>query len=288
MTAAQLAADPAALGAIVDDYAQVSAVLAAHDDRLASGIRELARTLAQAPDRLRRIDAALPALRAFARALDPTLAAAPPALRALTRAATEVRGLTGARALPRLLTRLHPLLAETPRFERRLTAVLPQASAIGRCMTKTLVPALNTHIDDGALSTHRPVWQDALHMGSALAGAASAFDANGGTLRLGVSESEQAVGINFGDSLGTVAGLLPTGQTGLNPTWLGFGVQPPWRPDAPCDEQQVPDFSARRQPGMPHGFRRLGRAAVTPAQPRTLRRLLDQLTPEKLLRQVAP
>jgi phospholipid/cholesterol/gamma-HCH transport system substrate-binding protein len=281
----QLGRDPQALAGIVSSYARLSGALASRDRQLSASLRGFAVTLGEAPTRLRVIDGALPAVTRFADALRPALQSAPPALRALTTTAMQVRRLAARGELPRLLTRLAPLTAELPVLQRRLSAALPQARDIGACLVRTVVPALNKQIDDGALSTHRPVWQDALHMASNTSGAASAFEANGGTLRLGVTESEQAVKNDLGSHLGTAAGFLPTGETGINPTWLGYGVEPPWRPDARCADQQLPDYSARRKPGRPDLLKNFSPASGRPSAG-LLRKLLGQLDQRSLLRQV--
>lgn len=285
----QLAADPAALAGIVRSYATVSRALAERDRALQSTLGELARTLGSAPRQLRAIDAALPSLDRFARVLTPALRTAPPALRALAATARQVRLVARPGELPRLLSRLRPVTSSLPVLERRLRSVLPQVTDIGRCLSRTVVPALNRQIDDGHLSTHRPVWQEALHMAASLAGAASGFDANGGTLRLGVTESEQAIGINTGTGpLAGLSGLAPDGDVGMNPTWLGYGVYPASRPDAPCDEQAQPDYNARKRPGMPKAFTSRRIAPVRRPDPAQLRRLLKQIgDPETLLRQAA-
>ncbi len=286
---AQLAQDPDALAGLVTSYATVGRALASRDGELEASLRGLATTVTRAPGQLRRIDAALPALERFADVLEPALRSAPPALRALTTTARQVRLVSRPTELPRLMTRLKPVTSALPVLERRLGAVLPQVTAIGQCLHRTVVPALNMKIDDGALSTDRPVWQEALHMAASLAGAASGFDANGGTLRLGVTESEQAIGINTGSGpLGRLSGLAPDGDVGLNPTWLGYNIYPVARPDQPCAEQQLPDYNARKRPGTPKAFRSLGKVEPKPASATEIRRLLKQIQdPKLLLRQAA-
>ncbi|WP_205695491.1 MlaD family protein [Conexibacter sp. SYSU D00693] len=283
----QLAQDPAALDGLVRHYATVSRTLASRDAALRRTLAGFAATLADAPGDLRDIDAALPALTRFAGELRPALRAAPPALSALGGAAREVTRATRPGELPALLERTGPLVRAVPVLERRLGAVLPQVEAIGRCLTSTVVPALDGKIQDGHLTTGGTVWQEALWMASSLAGAASAFDANGGTLRLGVTESEQAIGINTGSGpLGRLSGLSPDGDVGMNPTWLGYGVYPAMRPDVPCQDQQLPDYGARRRPGAPAAFRDAGKATPRRMTQDRLEALLRQLrSPKTLLKQ---
>jgi phospholipid/cholesterol/gamma-HCH transport system substrate-binding protein len=280
----QLADDPGALSGIVDHYATVSRTLAGRDAALRRALAELAALTSQAPGDLRDIDAALPALTRFADDLRPALRATPPALKALGGAAREVRRIARPSELPAFLDRTGPLTKAVPVLERRLGAVLPQVTSIGRCLTNTVVPALNGKIDDGHLTTGGTVWQEALWMASSLAGAASAFDANGGTLRLGVTESEQAVGINTGSGpLGRLAGLAPDGDVGMNPTWLGYGIHPASRPDVPCQDQKLPDYGARRRSGPPASFRGLGKATPQPMTQPRLDSLLQQMKDSKTM-----
>lgn len=285
--AGQLARNPAALAGIVSNYAKLSSTLASHDAALAATLRGMAQTFAGAPSQLRAIGDALPSVTRFAGALTPALRAAPPALRKLTQTTRQVRLIAQPSELPDLLTKLRPLTTSLPVLERRLKSVLPQVTSIGQCLTNTIVPALNLKIDDGHLSTGYPLWQEALHMASSLAGAASGFDANGGTLRLGVTESEQAVGINIGTGpLGQLSGLSPDGDVGMNPTWLGYNVYPADRPDQQCSSQKLPNLNARKRPGRPAAFQ--NPRHVTPRTPTAaqLKKLLKQIKdPELLLRQ---
>lgn len=285
--AGQLASSPAALSGIVANYAKLSSTLARHDAALAATLRGLSQTFASAPGQLRTIAGALPSVTRFASVLTPALRAAPPALRRLTQTSRQIRLIAQPNELPDLITKLRPLTKSLPVLERRLKSVLPQVTSIGQCLTNTVVPALNEKIDDGALSTGYPLWQEALHMASSLAGAASGFDANGGTLRLGVTESEQAVGINIGTGpLGQLSGLSPDGDVGMNPTWLGYGIYPVARPDQPCSQQKLPDFNARKRPGRPTAFQ--NPRHVTPKTPTAgeIKKLLKQVQdPGTLLRQ---
>jgi hypothetical protein len=61
------------------------------------------------------------------------------------------------------------------------------------------------------------------------------------------------VGGNQGVILGNNAvGLAPSGPiTGARPTWLGPGVQSPFRPDQPCRDQPSVDLQARTGGGTP-------------------------------------
>jgi hypothetical protein len=80
-----------------------------------------------------------------------------------------------------------------------------------------------------------------VHAFAGLTGFSSAVDGNGGTVRLGVTTGDRIVDTIF-PGLGQLVARLPN-VDGVRPTWLGFGVNPPFRPDVPCASQQLPDLS---------------------------------------------
>lgn len=243
-TAAQLVADPAALRGIVTGTARVTGALASQDRALAASVRRIDEVLQVGPGALRAIDLTLPGVDRFSVALRPALREAPSALRSTNRALAQVATIALPGELPATLDALEPLTARIPGLVDGLAESLPLLSTVMRCVARNVVPTLRMEVPDGRLSTGRPVWQDALHMGAALAGASPNFDGNGTTIRLGVTEGEQALeGVLPG--IGTVSALAPDGVGSLNPSWLGYGVSPPFRPDAPCTKQALPDLGAR-------------------------------------------
>jgi hypothetical protein len=101
-------------------------------------------------------------------------------------------------------------------------------------------------MQDGPNTTGDPVWLDMMHAFTAATGATPSFDGNGTAIRLGVSEGENA-------ALGVIPGIGQVAMQkrdilGVRPTWLGFGVEQPWRPDQACASQQLPDLTKRSGP----------------------------------------
>jgi virulence factor Mce-like protein len=247
----QLARDPAALAGLVTHYNDVFTVLARRHGELAASMRNADAVLRRAPRALEAIDRAVPEVEDFARDLRPALNELPSALRPTTALLSEISGLTSPGELPAALDDLRPITQALPAVQRRLEDVLPRVTDVTRCVSRNVVPTLDTKIQDGPNSTNRPVWQDFIHSATALAGASPNFDGNGTTIRLGVTESEQALA-------GAIPGLgevIGGGQIeGVRPTWLGYGVDPPFRPDATCTKQALPDLT-KRAGGPPTGFR---------------------------------
>lgn len=285
----QLAQDPAALAGLVTNYNRVFAALASHDGELSASVRELNGLLRVAPTSLTRIDAALPAVSTLATELRPVLTSAPPALRSTTALLQQLRAFTRPAELPQLVDRVDPVLDDLPALQTQLTRAFPYLESVARCVATRIVPTLKTEVPDEHLSTGRPVWQDLMHMATALAGASPNFDGNGTTIRLGVTESQQALAGVIPGIGEVVGGGAPQG---VRPTWLGYGVEPPYRPDTDCSAQTLPDLSRRaggppsalrsvKAPGISERDRKLAgllKNAGTPAGRRTLlQALLDRL-----------
>ncbi|MDX8151820.1 MlaD family protein [Patulibacter brassicae] len=259
--ATQLAADPAALRSLVASTGRVMGTLGERDRRLSASLVRLLGVVRAAPATLAQLDRTLPAVDRFAVALRPALRAAPEPLRRTTAALEQVRAATGRGELPATLAALRPVTTDLPPLAAALTRSLPLLSSAMRCVDRNVLGTLEREVPDGKLSTGRPVWQDAMHMGAALAGASPNFDGNGTTIRLGVTEGEQALeGVLPG--IGTVSTLTRDDVGSLAPAWLGYGVSPPFRPDVACTTQDLPDLDARSSARL-QGLRRT--SAPTPS-----------------------
>jgi virulence factor Mce-like protein len=239
---AQLAADPRALADLVTDVDRVAATFAARDAQVRASITGLDRLVGRAPARLAAIDAVLGPLRRFAADLRPALRAAPGPLRDTSRLLDQLDGLVRPQELGGLVRELRPVTGSLPAVESALRTTFPLLTDVSRCVSRNIVPTLDKEVPDGKLSTGRPAWQDLLHMAAALTGTSPGFDGNGGTLRISVAEGANAMR-GFLPGLGQV--VSPANLEGVRPTWLGYGVTPQFRPDAPCDEQALPDLGAR-------------------------------------------
>lgn len=242
--AGEIATDPRALSAIVLNTSRVTGALAAQDAKLAQTLRELEPTLRSAPASFARLDRSFPTFIRLGDRLVPALRAVPAPLRSTHRALAQIASATQPAELPRTLRALSPATAIFPSVSQRLQDAAPLLQTAMSCVRTHVIPTLNMTVPDGNLSTGRPVWQDAFHMTAALAGGSPNFDGNGTTIRLGVTESEQALEGSL-PGIGEITGAGGNGGGSLNPTWLGYGVEPAYRPDQPCAQQQLPDLGAR-------------------------------------------
>jgi ABC-type transporter Mla subunit MlaD len=237
----QLAENPATLASIVTNYNTVFAALASENRALADSVSGFDEVLRAAPVPLREIDAALPTLTSFAGSLRPTLHVAPAALTKTNRFLDQVSVIVRPRALPALLDGLSPLLADLPGLEHRLQTLFGYSTPVTDCISTHVVPALNMKVPDGQFSTGDPAYLDLVHLFTGLTSFSSAVDGNGGTARLGVTEGPTIVN-QFLPGVGQIVGRIPN-VGGVRPTWLGYGVIPPFRPDQPCAAQPLPNLS---------------------------------------------
>ncbi len=251
----QLARDPRALADSVTNFNRVMRTISEPDAHLAESIRGFDAVLRAAPSSLERVDAALPRLTRFGRALRPALRGLPGALRPTNAVLDQIGAISRPAELPRLLTRLAPTTARLPQLEARLRALFGYTTQVTDCISTHIVPALSSKIQDGKHTTGDPAWLDLLHAITGFTSASTSYDGNGGTFRAGLAFGPTALqGVIPG--LGPVVGRF-TPVEGVRPVWLGYGVEPPYRPDERCADQKLPDLNA--QSGEPPAWMRNGK-----------------------------
>jgi hypothetical protein len=202
-------------------------------------VREIDNVLRAAPPTFAALDAALPATESFAAAIRPALRISPPVLRRTDAVLAQLRLAVRPAQLPRLLSTLRPALVKLPAFTRNLRTLFPLVTPVADCVRDRAIPVLDARLDDGRLSSGRPVWQDLEHATSGLSGATQDFDANGLAVRYGAGIGPQTV------MLSGLTGRANSPVLGTRPRWLGPGVSPPYRPDQPCRNQAPPNLQAR-------------------------------------------
>lgn len=243
---AQLAQSPAALAGVIQNMNTMTGSLAAEDQALATSIQQLDLTLRPAPASLSALDSALPQLTSFGNALVPALQAAPGPLRSVGRLIDQLHGLLQPDELPRFVAELHPVTATLPQFEHRLGRLLPLVTAADQCLSAHVVRTLNQKLQDGPNTTGDPAWLDMLHAFTGATSISGGFDGNGTGERIGLAEGSSVIsGVYPG--IGPIAGRGAAIQ-GVRPTWLGYGVEPPYRPDQWCYKQPLPNLNTASGP----------------------------------------
>lgn len=238
----------ARLSLLVASARTTAAAVAAHRPALAGTLTQLDALERELPAVLDRLDPAVASLRRLAADLQPAIAIAPRPLARTAALLGQLSALSRAPELPRLLGYLSPTIRRAPQLERDLGTLLPLVAHVSDCVSDQALPVLNASVPDGALSSHRPAWQDLAHVSVALTGALQDFDGNGTAVRLAGAGGDSSVRLGELPSTTELFGKS-TPVLGSRPTWLGSGVQPPFRPDQDCSKQARVDLNANTRAG---------------------------------------
>jgi phospholipid/cholesterol/gamma-HCH transport system substrate-binding protein len=248
---ATLAARDQKLAQLVTDLNTATGALAAQQRPLSDSIGQLDALARETPATLDVVDHTLPSLTRFTSATRPSLRMAPPVLTDVNALLGQVRAAASPAELPRLMDETSPTVRLLPGLEQRLETLFGKVTPVTDCVRDRVAPVLEAKLDDGDLSTGRPVWQDLVH---ALVGAASAtgFDGNGSWLRLIGMTSERSVAVGTKLPSGdTLFGVAPLPIAGTRPRPLSPGTLPPLRPNATCRDQAPQNLKAETGPAPP-------------------------------------
>ncbi len=244
-----LAAHRAQLASLVSRLDTVAGTLAGEDDAIGRSISGVDGVLATAPASLSALNRSLDPLARLSVALTPSLRESPPIIATLSRQVAAVNAVISPQRRGRLLATLRTLLTRFPSATTELAGLFPPAQAAAACLADRVTPLLEEQVQDGALSTHDPVWKDLVHMLPNLAGASGNFDANGpylrvlgglgtGTLPPTALGSLPGVGQLFGALSGTSS--ANSSLQGIAPQWVGDLTAADFRPDVRCTSQPLP------------------------------------------------
>jgi virulence factor Mce-like protein len=241
-----LAAHDQALGGLLHSYAGVAGALAANTQALSAGIQQLDATLAATPPALTALRGVLPTLEQFSSDVRPALQQAPPVLNRTVLLLREIDALSQPAQLPTLIGLLHPVVQALPQLAGELEPLFRRLLPTVTCLNDQAVPALTATLDDGALSSGRPVWQDLVHALVGLGADAGNFDGNGNWSRFYGAVGPATLTVVPG--IGQV--LASSGYTGTRPQWNGPGGGAPFRPDVVCTTQKLGSLAAAAVPAL--------------------------------------
>ncbi len=244
MITGTLAANDRELGEMVTALNVTTGALASESSSLRAGLREADALTAKGGAELRGVAAGLPAIERFVARLRPSLPLAPATLGNADKLLRTLRPLVRPNELPRLLTTLTPTVNRLPTLSRRLQTLFPLVTPVSDCVRDRVLPVLYAKLNDGALSTNRPLWQDLAHATVGLSGASSSFDANGPSVRYLAAAGDSSIATGSLPGIGALVGLGPK-ILGSVPRWLGPGIVPPFRPDVACRGATAPNLQSR-------------------------------------------
>ena len=259
------------LEGVVVDGDRTYRAFAQHSDELGATIRQVDAALGEAPAVLRSVDRTLPVLDRYSALAFPVLDRLPRSLRSTSELLAQSTALAQPSALPRLLRTLTPTIKRLPVFEERSMPLYGHVEPVSECVTRKVDPIMDAKIDDGPLSTGRPVWLDNMHGMAGSAGVMQNFDANGPYLRYEGGLSDQTFSTGNVPGVGRLVGLSARPLLGVRPVWNG-PTPPPFRPNADCRTQAVPSLKADAAPA-PASHRLSSAALRSPKVQRLIKRI---------------
>lgn len=229
----KLASRESDLSALISNFSTTTGALAAESDALEQTLAELAPTLEQAQPDLVAFNKTLPPLRAFARELTPGVKELPATIKAgnpwLRQTIQLVQPAELGRA-SRLLAATQPNLTSGTNY---LNGFLPQLNTTSRCVSKVLVPAGDTVVND-QFSTNSANYLDFFYGAASQNGVGANFDGNGQMLRTQFGGGPQLVQSPVSGVV-NIPGFNPN-----TPIW-GYSIEPPigTQPQRPSSDPPI-------------------------------------------------
>lgn len=233
---------------LIGNFNITAGAFAAQSGALQTAVGLLGPTLTTANEALESLDLSLPATREFARAFTPAVRETPATLRAAYPWIRQARALLGPDELGALLAELQPATESLAELEGASFGFLSQLHDANRCFANTIIPAGNLGIEDGAHTTRRPDgsivenYKEFWYTMVALASEGSNFDGNGHFIRAATGGGQYTVDVGRSRARNSrVVGNATLPPLGVSPLYPR--TPPPYRLDAPCWRQPLPDVN---------------------------------------------
>ena len=272
-----------ALKGFVTNLNRTMGAFAVQEDNLKATIPQLRDVLKVGRPALQSLNSALPSLRAFARDALPGTRAASPALDAQIPLVRQLRALVSKDELQGLAADLRRAVPDIVKFNRGSTKTFRYTRALSACQNNVLVPFAHEPIPDPDFDTDNPEddnsgepWfeqQQRAFVG--LAGESRLFDANssyfrvqagGGPVQLVTTgEADQNY---FARQLFPIEGVRPVSP-------LSDDDRPKFRPDQPCELQEVPNLHAAQAPAAEQEINPQGTVTNAATKAREAKALLE-------------
>ena len=241
-----------ALQELIVNFNTTAGSFAAQSTALTQAVGLLGPTVTAANAAFRSLDASFPATRGFARDFTPAVLETPETVEAAYPWIAQTRALLRRDELGGLLAQLQPATADLARLQGESLELLPQLNLANRCFARTIIPAGNIGVNDGALTTRRSDgsvvenFKEFWYGMVGLAGESQGGDGNGSMIRTGLGGGPYVT--SFGRSRvtrSTVIGnanLRPLGSSPIFPTRDSLPLLP-YELRAPCYRQPLPDVN---------------------------------------------
>ena len=236
----------------VENFNRTLAIFADEKNNVGATFRELARTLPTADRAFASLNSAFPNTRAFAREILPGVRETPATIKASFPFITQARRLVGPNELGGLARDLSPAARDLARATDAAIRFFPQQNRFAKCLTETLLPTGDIKIEDGPFTTGVENYKEFFYTFVGLAGESQNFDGNGQYVRFQPGGGSQTLSTGRSNAGTAPQAFNPASPPiGVRPVYPG--KRPPYRPDAECSEQKIPDLNGARSGGPDGG-----------------------------------
>jgi len=237
-----LSTNPETLKDLVTNLNITARALSSDEQALAALAPALRDTVARGRPALASLDAALPTLRAFARDALPGVRSSEATLRESRPFIRQARGLVSEEELKGLTRDLRTTIPALARVNRSTIGLLDENRALSACQSKVLVPFARTPIPDPDFPANngQPFYKQGPRGFVGLSGESRIFDANSPLFHIQFGTGPSTV--VYGDRGENFFAQAPEPPAGIRP--IRPDSRPVFRPDVPCETQEVPDLNA--------------------------------------------
>jgi phospholipid/cholesterol/gamma-HCH transport system substrate-binding protein len=273
-TVQALDSDESGLQNLVRNLRVVTGSFAARAHALSTAIAELPRTLAVGRPALLHLSDSFPPLRAFAREVLPGVRSTPATLDAATPFLQQVRDLVSKPELRGLVHDLRPTIPRLTELTRRTIPFLHESRALSSCFNQVVIPWSNGTVPDPEFPAAGKIFEETGYGLVGIAGESRSGDANGEYIRVEagggantivpagstgqiVTDNPASQSVPFvGFAESQIQGSRPAVPPGENTGSAGYpagisSAKPPFRPDAPCEQQAPPNLDSGALGGAP-------------------------------------
>jgi len=236
------------LKGLITNFNVTMSALASEEGNLRETVRLLPEVLEAANPALDNLNAAFPSTRAWALEMIPGVRETPATLKAGFPWVRQTRALVSPAELQGLVEDLTPAVGDFAQFVDGQVKLLPVLDLFNRCQSEVVLPAGEQVIEDGNLTTGIENYKEFFQSLAGLVGAGQNFTGSGvyarvqpggGAYAVNTGPSQADTRTRYGNATAPPAGTRPARQP-----------KPPYRPNASCHQQPVPDYnSAKIGPG---------------------------------------
>ena len=252
---AALGQNEAVLQDWVVNFNRTMSIFADEKENVSQTIALLPETTRNANNAFASLNRAFPPTRAFAREILPGVRETAPTIEASRPWVSQVRQLLAPSELQGLAKELSPAARDLAGAADAAIRLFPQQDLLAKCLDRVILPAGDIKIREtgnrAQFDTGAENYKEFWYTMAALAGEGQNFDGNGQMVRFQTGGGTQ----NFSTGRSNATGqpgffTLASPPVGNRPVY--DGKRPPYRPDAPCFKQQLPDLNAANT-GPPDG-----------------------------------